>query len=107
MMQVEINDKTISVDAAFLGELLEVLPGDLPALMRAHAITSVCERGIDAHEGEFRLSFFYRNRRARLSVDGSGQVLRRPIIDFGDRLLPRALHGQETNRARRVAPEHP
>ena len=91
-MQVEINDKTISVDATLLGELLEVLPSDLPALMREHAITSACERGIDAHEGEFRLSFFYRNRRARLSVDGSGQVLRRSIVNFGDRPLPKALH---------------
>jgi hypothetical protein len=106
-MQVEINDKTISVDATLLGELLEVLPSDIAALMREHAITSVCERGIDAHEGEFRLSFFYRNRRARLSVDGSGQVLRRSIVDFGDRPLPRALHSQGTNSARRVAPEHP
>ena len=106
-MQVELDDKTISVDATILGELLEVLPSDVPALMREHAITSVCERGIDAHEGEFRLSFFYRNRRARLSFDGSGQVLRRSIIDFGDRPLPRALHSQGADRTRRVAAEHP
>ncbi|THD56992.1 MAG: hypothetical protein E8A46_02480 [Bradyrhizobium sp.] len=107
IMQVEIDDKTISVDATVLGELLEVLPSDVPALMREHAITSVCERGIDADEGEFRLSFFYRNRRARLSVDGSGHVLRRSIIDFGDRPLPRALHGPGANRAKRAAPEQP
>lgn len=106
-MQVEIDDETISVDATILGELLQVLPGDVPALMRDHAITCVCERGIDADEGEFRLSFFYRSRRARLSVDGSGQVLRRSIIDFGDRPLPRALHSQRANPARRVAPEQP
>lgn len=91
-MQVEISDKTVLIDATLLGELLDVLPGDVPALMRGHAITSVCERGIDTHEGEFRLSFFYRNRRARVSVDKSGEVLRRSIIDFGDRPLPRVLH---------------
>ena len=104
-MQVEINDKMVLVDAALLGELLDVLPSDVPALMREHAITSVCERGIDAHEGEFRLSFFYRNRRARLSVDGSGQVLRRSIINFGDRSLPKALHSLAGNGARLVPPE--
>lgn len=93
-MQVEISDKTVLIDATLLGELLNVLPGDVPALMREHAITSVCERGIDTHEGEFRLSFFYRNRRARLSVDTSGQVLRRSTIDFGDRPLPGVLHSQ-------------
>ena len=91
-MRVEISDKTILVDATLLGDLLDVLPVNVPALMREHAITSVCERGIDTHEGEFRLSFFYRNRRARLSVDGSGQVLRRSIVNFGDRPLPNALH---------------
>ena len=91
-MQVEINDKTVLVDATLLGELLDVLPSDVPALMREHTITSVCERGIDTHEGEFRLSFFYRNRRARLSVDGSGQVLRRSVVNFGDMPLPKALY---------------
>jgi hypothetical protein len=106
-MQVEINDKMVLVDATLLGELLDVLPSDMPALMREHAITSVCERGIDTHEGEFRLSFFYQNRRAQLSVDASGQVLRRSIINFGDRPLPKALHRPETNRARRVPAEHP
>jgi hypothetical protein len=105
-MQIEINDKTVLVDATLLGELLDVLPSDVPALMREHAITSVCERGIDTHEGEFRLSFFYRNRRARLSVDALGHVLRRSIIDFGDRPLPRALHRLETSGARRAPPEH-
>jgi hypothetical protein len=106
-MQVEINDKMVLVDAALLGELLDVLPSDVPALMREHAITSVCERGIDAHEGEFRLSFFYQNRRAQLSVGALGQVLRRSIINFGDRPLPKALHRPETDRARRVPAEHP
>ncbi len=94
-MQVEINEKTILVDAALLGKLLDVLPGDVPALMRKHAITSICERGIDRHEGEFRLSFFFRNRRARLSVDASGQILRRSIINFGERPLPGDLHNPD------------
>jgi hypothetical protein len=91
-MQVEITDGDVLVDAALLGELLDVPPAEVPALMRAHAITSFCERGVDSHQGQFRLSFFYRNRRARLSVDTSGNVLRRSVIDFGERALPRALH---------------
>ncbi len=91
-MQVEINDADILVDAALLSEMLGVPPGDIPALMRDHAITSICERGIDAHQNEFRLSFFYKNRRARLSIDTSGRVLRRSTIDFGERPLPHAMH---------------
>lgn len=92
VMQVEITDGDILIDAALLGELLDVKPAEVPTLMRAHAITSFCERGVDAHQGQFRLSFFYRNRRARLSVDTSGDILRRSVIDFGQRPLPRALH---------------
>ncbi len=91
-MQVEVTDGEILVDAVLLGELLDVAPGEIPTLMRARAITSICEKGADAHEGEFRLSFFYQNRRARLSVDKSGHILQRSTIDFGQQTLPRALH---------------
>lgn len=90
-MQIEITNGDIVVDAGLLGELLNVPPADLPALMRTRAITSVCERGVDTHDGEFRLTFFYRNRRARLSVDRAGRVLRRSTIDFGEHRLPSAL----------------
>src|SRR5665213_1140302 len=90
--QVEIIDGDISLDAALLGELLNVAPVDIPALMRDHAITSFCERGIDAHQGEFRLSFFYQNRRVRVNVDTAGRILLRSINDFGQHPLPRALH---------------
>jgi hypothetical protein len=54
-MQVEINDGTFCVDTSLLGELLDIHPADVPTLMRERAITGICERGIDAHAGEFRL----------------------------------------------------
>jgi hypothetical protein len=92
VMQVEINDGTFCVDTSLLGELLDIHPADVSILMRERAITGICERGIDAHAGEFRLSFFYKNRRARVSIDTSGQILRRSIIDFGERILPQAMH---------------
>jgi hypothetical protein len=93
--RISISDDTFLLDGALLGKLLNVLPKDVPPLMREHAITSICERGIDAHRGEFRLSFFYKNRRARLNVDTSGHILRRSIIDFGKRPLPKSLHSSE------------
>jgi hypothetical protein len=86
-MQVEITNADIVVDAALLGELLAIPSADVQTLMRKRAITSVCERGIDVHEGEYRLVFFYGNRRARLSVDSVGHILQRSIIDFGERPL--------------------
>ena len=91
-MQVEMSDGDIVVDAVLLGELLDIEPAEVSKLMRAHAITGRCERGVDAHQGQYRLSFFYQNCRVRLSVDSSGHVLRRSIIEFGQQPLPRALH---------------
>jgi hypothetical protein len=88
--RIEFRDDAFVVDAALVGELLQLSPSQLQILMRSGTITSVCERGIDAHEGEFRLSFFYGNRRARLSTDLEGRVLRKSAIDFGDRPPPGA-----------------
>ena len=85
MIQVEITNADIVVDATLLGELLAIPPADVQALMRKRAITSVCERGIDLHEGKYRLLFFFGNRRACLSVDSVGHILQRSIIDFGER----------------------
>ena len=91
-MQIEIGDSDISIDAVLLGELLSIMPAEVPELMRSHAITGFCERGIDADEGEFRLSFFHRNRRARVTIDAAGHILHRSVIDFGEHPLPRAFH---------------
>lgn len=85
---IELNDNTFIVDTALVGELLHIPPTRVLALMREGRITSACERGMDEHAGEFRLSFFYRNRRARVSTDLTGRILRRSAIDFGDRPIP-------------------
>jgi hypothetical protein len=91
-MQVEITNGEFLIDAGLLGGLLGIAAAEVPTLLRTRAITSACEQGIDAHQGEYRLSFFYKNRRARVSVDERGRILRRSVVDFGERPLPRALH---------------
>lgn len=98
---IEIAGGDILVDAALVGELLDIIPADVPALMRAHAITSLCERGVDVHEGEFRLNFFYRNRHARLSVDMTGQPLQFSVIDSGKRVVTRKLRKLEDCHSRK------
>jgi len=85
---IEFSDNTFVVDAALIGDLLQVPATSVPILMREGRITSACERGIGEDEGEFRLTFFHRNRRARLITDPAGRVLRRSAIDFGDRPMP-------------------
>ena len=88
---VEFGDNTFLVYAALIGELLHIPASRVPVLMREGKITSACERGIDEHAGEFRLTFFYRNRRARLGTDPTGRILRKSVINFGDRPIPDAL----------------
>lgn len=91
-MKIEIDGSDMVVDAALIGEMLLVEPGRVPALLRSQEITSLCERGVDEHAGEYRLSFFYGSRRARLAVDAAGNILRRSAIDFGEAAMPRQMH---------------
>ena len=91
-MRIEIGTDDILIDARLLADLLRLDPADVHSLMRTQEITSLCERGIDEHAGEYRLSFFYGNRRVRLNVDAAGNVIRRSVIDFGQAALPRQLH---------------
>lgn len=86
---LERDGEDFRIEAALLGTLLGIPASDVQAHMRAGAITSACERGEGEHEGLYRLTFFHGNRRVRLEVDGSGRVLRRSKVDFGDRPLPR------------------
>jgi hypothetical protein len=86
-MRLERNAEGFSIDAGLLSELLDVPSSDVQPLMRNNEITSVCERGDGEHAGQYRLTFFYKSRRARLSVDDSGRIIRRSVIDFGKSAL--------------------
>ena len=86
--RIEFRDDAFVVDAALVAELLQLPATRVQTLMRLGRITSACERGIDEHAGEFRLSFFYGNRRARVSTDLEGHILRKSAIDFGDQPIP-------------------
>ncbi len=92
-MRLERRAGDFSIDASLLGELLNVASPRIHELMRRGEITGLCERGEGEHEGQYRLTFFYKGRRARLSVDESGRIVRRSIVDFGDRSLPSSMHG--------------
>jgi hypothetical protein len=91
-MQIEITNSDIVIDAAILAESFDLSVADFRKLMQDNAITSVCEKGVDVHAGEYRLSFFSRNRRVRLNVDECGRILRRSVIDFGERPLAGSVH---------------
>jgi hypothetical protein len=90
---VERADGDFVLEASLIGELFDIQAAEVPALIRAKCITSVCESGMDADDGMFRLNLFYRGRHARLRIDAEGHILQRSVIDFGERPLPRRDSG--------------
>ncbi|GGL50384.1 DUF6522 family protein [Wenxinia marina] len=65
------------VDAAIVGAAFGLPADEVPARLRAGAITSRCETGIDADAGRWRLTFFCGGRALRLTVDQTGAILSR------------------------------
>lgn len=96
---IEFDDEGPVVDAGLIGDLLGIQADQVPHHIRQGAITTLCEAGIDEHDGEFRLSFFHGNRRAQIEIDNQGQVSKRTVIDFGDRPLPASLRGAQPAEA--------
>lgn len=85
------NPEDVVVDAQLLAALFEISPDALKTAMRSGAVTSLCERGTQEHEGLYRLSFFYGSRRVRLNLNQQGEVLARSVVDFADAPLPAAM----------------
>jgi Family of unknown function (DUF6522) len=89
---ISFANGAIEVEAPVIAEALDLPPEVLMTMVRSGQITSLCERGVDADEGYYRLTFFYRSKRLRFVVDEGGEIIRRLTIDFGDRPLPAQLH---------------
>ena len=88
---VEVRSDEIEIDATVVAAGLGI---DVPAvcgLMRSGQVTSLCERGEGEDQGRFRMTFFYRGKRFRVTVDEQGRIVRRSVIDFGDKPLPAHL----------------
>jgi hypothetical protein len=86
-----LDENGFLIDASTLGRLLEVPPAAVMDLMQQKQITSLCERGEGTDAGRYRLSFFYKGRRARVYVDETGTVIRSSAVNVGDGPLPAAL----------------
>jgi hypothetical protein len=89
--RIEIAGGDVQVDAETVAAGLGLDPAVVPAYMREGRITSRYERGVDDDAGRHRLTFYFANRRLRLILDGSGNILQRSVLDYGDRPLPRGL----------------
>jgi len=92
VQEIVFQEGAIELDARVLARGLGLDPASLQEFMREGKITSLCERGVDADLGRYRLTFFFGNRRLRLIVGQAGNVIRQSTIDFGDHPLPAAMH---------------
>ena len=92
MAIVEFEDRTLCIDAAVIGQGLNVEASLVQVRMREGKITVLCERGVDDDAGRYRMTFFHENRRFRLVVDEKGNAIQRSTVDFGDHQLPASMH---------------
>ena len=83
MLEVEIQEGVIQVDANIVGQNLGLEPFEVQRLMREGKLTSSCERGVNEDDGHYRLTFFLGRRRLRLIVDEAGRIIQQSVIDSG------------------------
>lgn len=81
---IAIDADGFLVDAALLAGLLDLPEAEIRQLMQTGRITSVCEKGVEEHADQFRLSFFHGGRCARISIDGSGTIIDSSVSDDGN-----------------------
>lgn len=80
---VQFENNALSVDAAVIGQGLGLSPLVVQASIRDGKLTAVCERGIEADAGRYRLSFFLENRRFPPVVDENGNAIQHSTDHFG------------------------
>ena len=95
MAVVEFEEGTLRIDAAVIGQGINVEPSLVLDRLREGKITVLCERGVDEDAGRYRMTFFHENRRFRLVVDEEGNAIQRSTVDFGDRQLPTSMRKPE------------
>ena len=83
MSTVSIQDGEFNIDAALIAADLCLDPAVILEGIRQRKITTLCERGIDAGAGHYRLTFFHAQRRLRLIVDKDGTIIHRSVEDRG------------------------
>jgi Family of unknown function (DUF6522) len=91
MSKIEIELGSMHIEASVIAQGLELESPLVQAMMGKAEITCLCERGVNEDAGRYRLTFFHKSRRFRLVVDGTGTVIQRSVVDFGDRPLPASI----------------
>lgn len=77
MTRIERAGEDFVVPAAMLARAFGLDEAQLKAAMREGALTSRCEAGTDRDAGTWRLTFRFRGRALRITVNGQGEILQR------------------------------
>lgn len=85
MSTVERSGDGFVVDATILARAFDLPTETVRAMMRDGGITSRCEAGMGEDAGRWRLTFFHAGRTCRLTVDGSGKILKQSTFAAGAR----------------------
>jgi hypothetical protein len=75
MTQVERDGSDFVVSATLLAEAFGMHEGQIRQAMRDGSLTSICEAGLDADAGRWRLTFRHAGRACRFTVDEAGTIL--------------------------------
>ncbi|MCL3881078.1 DUF6522 family protein [Marivita sp. GX14005] len=81
MADVEFGEDGYVVDAGLIAKAFKLDPAEVQPLMQSGAITSRSETGMDEDAGRSRLTFFYRDRAFRLTLDAEHNILTRAVFD--------------------------
>lgn len=75
MTQVERDGSGFVVPATLLAQACKLTEDRIRQAMRDGSLTSVCETGVDADAGRWRLTFRHAGRACRFTVDEAGTIL--------------------------------
>lgn len=81
MADIISTDEGFQVDAELIGKELGLPPEEVAQRMRDGRITSRCEKGMDADEGRWRLTFYSDGRALRLTLGPDFQIVSRAVFD--------------------------
>jgi hypothetical protein len=81
MEAVTVTENGFEVDASVIASAFGLDETTVREKMRAGQITSLCETGMDADAGKFRLTFRHDARAFRLTVDNAGRIISRSSFD--------------------------
>jgi len=83
MTAVTITTDGFEVDASVIATAFGIDPATLQTRMRSGEVTSICEAGVGADLGRFRLTFRHAGRALRLTVNADGEMITRAMYPVG------------------------